>query len=217
MWFSRSSMRSMTEPRHQIHGYTMPSCAIQWSISTSTATGLPPWTSRIRVPRSGRYWWGGVKSDGLPVKPHDWGDLACRSWMQAVNDLERWPRAPGLDREVRRARLVANRLHRAVGVNPQAAGAKSVKLVRDRGGAIAGQQPQGQGLKRAGVDVGRVARLGRQVERVGQEAVVRMVLRVGLQDAGGRDALGQGAPGAARIEPGKLDQAVGVNQTAPLH
>ncbi len=47
------------------------------------------------------------------------------------------------------------------GANPQAAGAKSVKLVRDRGGAIAGQQPQGQGLKRAGVDVGRVARLGR--------------------------------------------------------
>src|SRR5271165_3905705 len=73
---------------------------------------------------------GRVKSDGLPVKPHDWWGLACRSWMQAVNDHERWPRAPGLDREVRRARLVANRLHRAGGVNPHAAGAKSVKLVR---------------------------------------------------------------------------------------
>ena len=29
---------------------------------------------------------GRVKSDGMPVKPHDWWGLACRSWMQAVND-----------------------------------------------------------------------------------------------------------------------------------
>jgi|GEM_PF-2404842 len=31
---------------------------------------------------------GRVKSDGLPVKPHDWWGLARRSWMQTVNDHE---------------------------------------------------------------------------------------------------------------------------------
>ena len=51
---------------------------------------------------------GWVNGDGLPVKPHDCLGLAHRFSMQAVDDHERWPRAPGPDREVRRARLVAS-------------------------------------------------------------------------------------------------------------
>ncbi len=39
---------------------------------------------------------GRIKSDGLPVKPHDWWGLACRSWMQAVNDRLNPPQATRL-------------------------------------------------------------------------------------------------------------------------
>jgi hypothetical protein len=102
-------------------------------------------------------------------------------------------------------------------MDPQTTGAKSLKLVANCAGEIAGQKTQGQRLKCAGIDVGWVARLSREVERVGQESVVRMILGVSLQDAGSDATLCQGTPGAALIESGKLDQAVGVNQTAPLY